>query len=51
MRADRVIWSDPDHRRVINRFCYDMVDWVLAGGRTMVHDGRLVEPRLKHAIA
>jgi len=27
-----------------------MVDQVLIEGRTMVHDGPLVEPRPKHAI-
>jgi imidazolonepropionase len=50
-RADLVIWSEPDHRRVINRFGYNMVDQVLIEGRTMVCDGRLVEARPRRAIA
>ena len=50
-RADLVLWSEPDHRRVINRFGYNMVDQVLIKGCTVVRDGRLVEPRPRHAIA
>jgi imidazolonepropionase len=41
-RADVVIWSEPDHRRVINRFGYNMVDRVLVEGRLVVDDGRPV---------
>jgi imidazolonepropionase len=44
-RADVVIWSEPDHRRVINRFGYNMVDKVLVAGRTVVEGGRPVAPR------
>jgi len=43
-RADVVIWTEPDHRRVINRFGYNMVDRVLVAGRTVVERGRPVEP-------
>jgi imidazolonepropionase len=42
-RADLVIWTEPDHRRIVNRFGYNMVDRVLIGGRTVVRDGRPVE--------
>ena len=45
-RADVVIWTEPDHRRVINRFGYNMVDRVLVAGRTVVERGRPVEPGL-----
>lgn len=41
-RADVVIWSEPDHRRVINRFGYNMVDRVLVAGRLVVDGGRPV---------
>jgi imidazolonepropionase len=43
-RADLVIWTEPDHRRVINRFGYNMVDLVLVGGRIVVERGRPVAP-------
>ncbi|MGH6916481.1 MAG: amidohydrolase family protein, partial [Geminicoccaceae bacterium] len=43
-RADVVIWTEPDHRRIINRFGYNMVDQVLIEGRVVVRDGRPVEP-------
>jgi imidazolonepropionase len=43
-RADVVIWTEPDHRRIVNRFGYNMVDRVLIEGRTVVRDGRPVEP-------
>jgi imidazolonepropionase len=39
-RADVVIWTEPDHRHVINRFGYNMVDRVLILGRTVVERGR-----------
>jgi imidazolonepropionase len=42
-RADLVIWAEPDHRRIVNRFGYNMVDRVLIEGRTVVRDGRPVE--------
>jgi imidazolonepropionase len=42
-RADIVIWTEPDHRRIINRFGYNMVDRVLIEGRTVVRDGRPVD--------
>jgi len=42
-RADVLIWTEPDHRRIINRFGYNMVDRVLVAGRTVVRDGRRVE--------
>jgi hypothetical protein len=37
-----VIRSAPDHRRVINRFGYNMVDRVLVEGRLVVDGGRPV---------
>jgi imidazolonepropionase len=43
-RADVVIWTEPDHRRVINRFGYNMVDRVLIAGRTVVERGRPIAP-------
>ena len=42
-RADVVIWTEPDHRRIVNRFGYNMVDRVLIGGREVVRGGRPVE--------
>lgn len=32
-RADIVIWSEPEHGMIINRFGYNMVDTVLIGGQ------------------
>jgi len=43
-RADVVIWTEPDHRRIVNRFGYNMVDRVLIEGREVVRDGRRLEP-------
>ena len=41
-RADVVIWTEPDHRHVINRFGYNMVERVLIAGRSVVAAGRPV---------
>lgn len=41
-RADVVIWNVPSHGMVINRFGVNMVDTVLAAGRVVVRDGRLI---------
>jgi imidazolonepropionase len=50
-RADLVIWTEPNHRRIINRFGYNMVDQVLIEGRTMVRGGRPVEAKHRRAMA
>ena len=43
-RADLVIWTEPDHRRIVNRFGYNMVDRVLIEGHEVVRGGRPIEP-------
>jgi imidazolonepropionase len=50
-RADLVIWTEPNHQRIINRFGYNMVDQVLIEGRTMVRGGRPVEAKHRRAMA
>jgi imidazolonepropionase len=39
-RADIIIWKVPEHWLVINRFGVNLVDKVLASGKTVVADGR-----------
>jgi hypothetical protein len=46
-----VIWTEPNHQRIINRFGYNMVDQVLIEGRTMVRGGRPVEAKHRRAMA
>lgn len=41
-RADIVIWKVPEHGLVINRFGVNLVDMVIASGRVVVADGRVV---------
>jgi imidazolonepropionase len=41
-RADVVIWNVPEHGMVINRFGVNLVDKVIALGKTVVTDGRVV---------
>lgn len=41
-RADIVIWSEPAHGMVINRFGYNMADTVFVDGRRVVSAGRVL---------
>lgn len=41
-RADMVIWSEPAHGLVINRFGYNMADTVFVGGRRVVSAGQVL---------
>ncbi len=41
-RADIILWTEPSHGEVINRFGYNMTDKVFASGRLVVTDGRVV---------
>lgn len=43
-RADIIIWKVPEHGLVINRFGVNLVDKVIASGRTVVADGQVVRP-------
>jgi imidazolonepropionase len=46
-RADIIIWKVPEHGLVINRFGVNLVDKVIASGRTVVVDGHVVSPAVK----
>lgn len=38
-RADIVIWNATDHRQVVNRFGYNVVDQVIKAGQPVVRGG------------
>jgi imidazolonepropionase len=46
-RADIIIWKVPEHGLVINRFGVNLVDKVIASGRTVVVDGQVASPAAK----
>lgn len=49
-RADIIIWKVPEHGLVINRFGVNLVDKVLASGKTVVSDGQALSPSIPQAF-
>lgn len=43
-RADIIVWKVPEHGLVINRFGVNLVDKVIASGKTVVTDGQVLHP-------
>lgn len=50
-RADILIWKVPAHGLVINRFGTNLIDRVIAGGRLVVENGRLLSRASRRAEA